>query len=382
MRIGVVAGEVSGDLLGADLIRAIRERFPDARFEGIGGGRMTREGCVSLFPMERLSVMGISEVFGRYREIRGIRKQLIDHFLGTPPDLFIGIDAPDFNLGLETVLRRAGIPVVHYVSPTVWAWRSYRIRKIRRAVDLMLTLFPFEAKYYRKQGIPVAYVGHPLADEIPFETDMMAVRKHLRLPAEGPVVALLPGSRESELAAHSDLFVQTALWLHERHPDMHFAVPFVSRRGRLLFEEAIKRCNAWDVPIVRFSGHARQVMAASDVVLVASGTATLEAALLKKPMVVTYRLSAFSAFLVRAFSHVTMYALPNHLAGRMLVPELLQRQARPERLGAAVQEQLNDREGAQTLRRAYELMHKRLRRRASARAAGAIAAFMTARKPS
>ncbi|MHB1950299.1 MAG: lipid-A-disaccharide synthase [Acidiferrobacteraceae bacterium] len=378
MRIGVVAGEVSGDLLGADLMVALHRHFPDSRFEGICGPKMSARGCVSLFPMERLSVVGISEALARYPEIWRIRRDLMRHFREQPPDLFIGIDAPDFNLGLETVLRRRGVPVVHYVSPTVWAWRGYRIARIRQASDLMLTLFPFEAKYYRGKGVPVHYVGHPMADEIDFEHDAAAYRERLRLPEHGAIVAMLPGSRESELRAHSDIFVTTAQWLHRRHPDMHFAVPFVSRAGRVLFEAAIKRAEAWEVPITRFAGHSREVMAAADAVLLASGTATLEAALLKRPMVVTYRVSPVSAFLIRMFSHVKMYALPNHLAGRPLVPELLQQRARPELLGAAIEAELApDSERAAALQEAYFAMHRRLRRHASCRAAAAIARLLS-----
>lgn len=373
MRIGVVAGEVSGDVLGADLIRALRRYFPESRFEGICGPRMTACGCVSLFPMERLSVVGISEALARYPEIRRIQRGLMRHFRSDPPDLFIGIDAPDFNLSIETTLRRRGVPVVHYVSPTVWAWRGYRIAKIRQASDLMLTLFPFEAKYYRGKGVPVRYVGHPMADEIDLEVDPAAYRARLRLPEQARIVALLPGSRESELRAHSDIFVGTAQWLHQRHPDIHFAVPFVTRGGRLLFENAIKRAEAWEVPITRFSGHSREVMGAADAVLVASGTATLEAALLKRPMVVAYKVSPVSALLIRLFSHVTMYSLPNHLAGRPLVPELLQERAQPELLGAAIEAQLAlATEQALELRQAYSAMHKRLRCGASTRAAAAI----------
>ena len=377
MRIAVVAGEVSGDLLGAGLLAALRARFPDCRFEGIGGARMIERGLVSLFPMERLAVMGVD--LARYREILGIRRHLMRRMLADPPDLFVGIDAPDFNLALERTLRRAGIPTVHYVSPSVWAWRRYRLKKIAQSVDLMLVLFPFEAKLYRQHGIPVTYVGHPMADEIALEINQVALRTRLRLTEPGAIVALLPGSREQELRAHAVLFVRTALWLYERHPELQFVVPFVSRQGRMIFEEAVKSCNAWDLPIRRFSGHSREVMAAADVVLLASGTAALEAALLRRPMVVTYRLSAVTAMVVRLFSHVSMYSLPNHLAGRMLVPELMQKNARPELLGAAIEQQLAG-VGGSRLARAYGAMHKRLRRNGSERAAAAIAAFVKARR--
>lgn len=377
MRIGVVAGEISGDMLGAGLLAALKRQIPDCVVEGIGGARMVEQGLIPWFPMERLAVVGVD--LGRYREIAGIRRRLLARFQADPPDLFIGIDAPDFNLVVERTLRNAGVPTVHYVSPSVWAWRRYRLKKIGASVDLMLTLFPFEAKLYRQHGIPVTYVGHPMADEIPLAVDTAAIRRRLRLTEPGPIIALLPGSREQELRAHAALFVRTALWLHERNPELRFAVPFVSRQGRLIFEQAIKTCNGWDLPLIRFSGHSRDVMAAADVVLLASGTAALEAALLKRPMVVTYRVSAVSALLIRMFSHVTMYSLPNHLAGRMLVPELMQQNARPELLGAAVLEQLQGTQGKRLLR-AYDAMHKRLRRNGSERAATAIVSLLKARK--
>lgn len=372
VRIGVVAGEVSGDLLGAGLMKALKARIPDVEFEGICGAEMIALGGRSLFPMERLAVMGLSEVLGRYRELVGIRERLIKHFLADPPDLFIGIDAPDFNLGLEKQLKRAGIPTVHYVSPQVWAWRSYRVRGIRRAVDHMLALFPFEAQYYQDHQVPVTYVGHPMADQIEDEPDAVAMRHALKLPVDQAVIALLPGSRQSEVKAHADLFVQTAQWLYQRHPELHFVVPFVSRETRIMFEDAVKRHEAWELPITKMFGHARAAMTASDVVLAASGTATLEAALLKRPLVVTYRLSTFSYYLIKLFSHVKHYSLPNNLAGHALVPELLQGDAVPHKLGGAVEQYLADPLRANGLRSAFMEIHRSLRRNASERAADAV----------
>jgi lipid-A-disaccharide synthase len=370
-RIGIVAGEASGDLLGAGLIREIRKRLPGVSLEGIGGPQMQSAGCRSLFPMDRLSIIGFEGV-EKYPEILGIRNKLIEHFLSNPPDLFIGIDVPDFNLGLEERLKAAGIPTMHYVSPTVWAWRGYRIRKIRRAVDHMLTLFPFEASYYRKHHVPVTFVGHPLADQIDERSNTAAMRRALRLPAKDTVIALLPGSRRCELKRHADLFVKTALWLYKRHVNIHFVAPFVSPETRAIFEEALYRQGAWFLPVTIVANQSRDAMAAADIVLLASGTATLEAALLKKPMVVTYKMSWLSYLLVQPFLHVKLYALPNILAGRKIVPELMQRDATPEKLGNAVEDFLTHRDKTRSLRTVLADMHRSLRRNADARAAEAV----------
>lgn len=372
VRIGVVAGEVSGDLLGARLIAELRRRLPAVQFEGIGGPEMVALGCRSLFPMERLSVLGLTEIIGRYRELRAIRARLRRHFLENPPDLFIGIDSPGFNLGLELALRRAGIRTLHYVSPQVWAWRSYRVRKIRRAVSRMLTLFPFEEQFYQKHNVPVEFVGHPLADEIPPEVDMRQMRARLKLPPDRTIVALLPGSRVSELRAHADMFVKTALWLQGRHPEMQFILPFVNRATRQIFEEAVKRNRAWDLPITRMHGHSRDALGAADIALTASGTATLETMLTRRLMVVTYRMSWLSYMLIRIFSHIKHYSMPNNLAGRALVPELLQRDAVPEKLGTEIEAQLADPVHARETLLAFGQIGEQLRRGASARAADAV----------
>ncbi len=376
LRIGVVAGESSGDLLGARLLKSLQKHYPHARFEGVCGPEMKALGGHSLFPMERLSVMGLTEVLSRYLDLRRARKQIIRHFLANPPDLFIGIDSPGFNLGIERVLRRAGIRTVHYVSPQVWAWRTWRVRKIRAAVDLMLVLFPFEEPFYRKHGVPVTFVGHPLADEIDPGLSAPEYRARLKLPVEKRTVALLPGSRVTELNAHAELFVRTALWMFQRDPQLQFVVPFVNRATRSIFEEAIKRLEAWDLPITRVHGHSRDAMAAADVILLASGTATLEALLLRRLMVVTYRVSALSYWLIRKFSHVKLYAMPNHLAGREVVPELLQADAVPEKLGLTLERFLSYPGQAVSVMRAYDAIYKTLRCNASEQAALAIQALL------
>lgn len=371
LRIGIVAGEVSGDLLGAGLMRELRRRVPGIDFEGIGGPRMQAEGCRSLHDMDALSVMGL-EGIAKLPSVWWTRRRVAAHFLASRPDLYIGVDAPDFNLVVEQQLRSAGIPTVHYVSPTVWAWRRYRIRKIHRAVDRMLTLFPFEARYYEERGVPVTFVGHPLADEIPDRYDARAIRARLALPLDGTLVALLPGSRLGELRRHAALFVRTAQWLHARHPQLHFVAPFASRATQVLFEQALVREGGMQLPLTRLLHQSRDALAACDVALLASGTATLEAALLKKPMVVTYKVSALTELLIKIFVHVRMYALPNHLAGRLLVPEIMQKDAVPENLGAALERYLEHPEQAESVQAALADMHRALKQNADAKAAEAV----------
>lgn len=372
MRIGIVAGEVSGDLLGAGLMRELKRLHGgDIRFEGIGGPHMQAEGCTSLYPMEWLSLIGF-EGLSRLPRILQVRRALVRRFLRDPPDLFIGVDVPDFNLALERRLRAAGICTVHYVSPTVWAWRRWRIHKIRRATSLMLTLFPFEARYYREHGVPVAFVGHPMADEIGARLSRRELRQRLGLPADGPIVALLPGSRLNELKRHADLFVRTAQWLHARYPQITFIAPFVDTDTRTIFELALERCAATGLPLMRREGRSREVMAAADLVLLASGTAALEAALLGRPMVVTYRVSWLSALLIRLFAHVRYYSLPNHLAGRELVPELMQDRATPENLGRALEYYLTHPRQARAMQRALGRIRRMLCCGADRRAALAV----------
>jgi lipid-A-disaccharide synthase len=368
----VVAGEVSGDLLGAGLMRALKKRLPDVRFEGVCGEHMEAEGCRSMFPMEWLSIIGLVEAVGKYPQIQWMRRDLVKHFLSDPPDLFVGIDVPDFNLGLERRLRAAGIPTVHYVSPTVWAWRSYRIHKIKKAVDHMLTLFPFEASYYEKQSLPVTFVGHPLADQIGEHIDRIDVRMRLGLPADATIIALLPGSRLNELRRHADLFVKTALWLYRRNTSLSFVVPLVNTEIREMFERALKKNKAEHLPLTMLDGQSRDAMAAGDVVVLASGTAALEAALLQRLMVVTYKVSFITYVLVKMFAHIKLFSLPNNLLGRELVPELIQDDAVPEKLGAAVENYLKNPEKAQEVITELRQIGAQLRRNANDRAAEAV----------
>ena len=374
-----MAGETSGDSLGAGLMRELKRRVPDISFEGIGGSQMQALGCRSLYPMERLSIIGFDAI-GKYPEILGMRNELAEHFIARPPDLFIGIDVPDFALGLEEKLKSAGIPTVHYVSPTVWAWRAYRIRKIGRAVDHMLTLFPFEAKLYRRHPVPVTFVGHPLADQIEERYDMRAIRRKLHLPEKATVVALLPGSRMSELERHADLFVKTAMRLYQDRPDMHFVAPFASAETQAYFEKALYRHGGWFLPVTIVSNRSRDAMAAADIVVLASGTATLEAALLRKPMVVTYRVSWLSYLLVRPFLHVDLYALPNILAGREVVPELIQSRATPANLAEAVEYYLAHPDKVKSVRSVLGDIHHSLRQRANVRAAEAVLKLLKPRQ--
>ncbi len=368
---GIVAGEASGDILGAGLIRALRARYPKARFVGIGGDEMIAQGFHSLVPMERLSVMGLVEVLGRLRELFSIRDRLMDYFLTTPPDVVIGIDSPDFTLGVERRCRESGIPTVHYVSPSVWAWRQKRIFKIAKSVDLMLTLFPFEARFYEEHQVPVAFVGHPLADRIAMATDTAGARESLGLDQQAPVLAILPGSRAGEVARLGDLFLSAARWLQSHRPELQLVIPCVNRDRERQVRELAQALDV-ELPVTIVRGQSRQVMAAADVVLLASGTATLEAMLLKKPMVVGYRLSNFSYALLSRLVKVPYVALPNLLSGQPLVPELLQDEATAESLGQAVLERLANNAERDRLTTAFEDLHHQLRRTADERAASAI----------
>jgi len=377
--VGIVAGEPSGDLLGAALVTALRKRHPRARFVGIGGPKMMAAGVESLYPMEKLSVRGYVEVIRHYREIIGIRRNLRSHFLREKPSVFIGIDAPDFNLDLESGLKSHGIPTVHYVSPSIWAWRGGRTRKIRKAVSRMLTVFPFEAPLYERAGIPVTYVGHPLADMLADIPDKTAARAELRIPATAPDVALLPGSRLSELEQLSDVFVATAEKISAAVPGVRLLVPLVNRQTRELFEAALYRRECGELEITLLFGHAHVAMAAADVVLVASGTATLEAALLQKPMVITYRMPRLSWWIMNSRRYQPWVGLPNILAGEFVVPELLQDAATPEALSAAVIELLNDRDRRTVIEERFGKMAVELRQDAAQRAAEAVSPYLSAR---
>jgi lipid-A-disaccharide synthase len=372
LRIGMVAGEASGDLLGGHLVSALQARRPYLTFSGIGGPRMTGLGFDSRNPMEKLSVRGYFEVLRHYREIMGIRRRLLEYFLDERPEVFIGIDAPDFNLGLERRLRAAGVPAIHYVGPSIWAWRGGRIRKIAKSVSHMLVLFPFETEIYQKAGIPVTYVGHPVADTIPMDVDKAAAREQLRLPAGKLIVALLPGSRLSELHYMSDTFVQAAKRMHGEIADVHFVCPTASRPTRDLFEAAIHRNDATDLPLTLMFGHSHEALAAADLALVASGTATLETALYKTPMVVAYKMSPLTWQLMKRMLYMPYVGLPNILAGEFLVDEFLQDAATPQALSDALMALHRDapRQNRQVQR--FRDMHSLLRQDNATKAADAV----------
>ncbi len=379
MRIGIVAGEASGDLLGAHLISALQEKYSSIEFVGIAGPRMQALGARTLFPMETLAVRGYVEVLKHYRAIKNIQRQLIAEFRNSPPDLFIGIDAPDFTLGVEETLKAAGIKTIHYVSPSIWAWRGERIHRIKRAVSHMLTIFPFEEKIYQDAGIPVSYVGHTLADEIPIEIDHVAARRSLNIDPETPLFALLPGSRTSELDYHADLFVQTAIGINRSLPKARFIAPFATTATQQQFESAIKKNGAEKLQIQCVQGASQQALAACDVALIKSGTSTLEAALMKCPMVITYRVSAISAWLMRrkGRGYLPYIGLPNILAGEFIVPELLQENATPENLARAILNWYREDRFREKLRARYTAIHQRLRQNSGEKIRQALAPYLT-----
>lgn len=366
LRIALVAGEASGDILGAGLMRELKRQYGEVEFIGVGGPLMAAEGLNSYFPMERLAVMGLVEVLGRLPELLARRKRLILSLIEARPDAFIGIDAPDFNLGVELRLRRAGIRTVHYVSPSVWAWRQKRVLKIREACDLMLTLFPFEAQFYVEHGVPVRFVGHPLADTIPLEADRQAARGELELPQDAPVVALMPGSRGGEVARLGGLFLDAAEQLLAERPELRFVLPCASPERRAQLEALLA---GRDLPLILLDGRSHTALAACDAVLIASGTATLEALLYKRPMVVAYRLAPLTYRILRRLVKSPYVSLPNLLAQRLLVPELLQDAATPAALAATLLPLLDD--GA-TQTAGFDAIHRTLRQDASCSAATAV----------
>jgi lipid-A-disaccharide synthase len=370
IRIAMIAGEISGDLLGAGLIQALRVHFPHAIFEGIGGKAMLEAGFKSFYPLETLSIMGLVEVIKYYRSLSRCQRQLQQYFLQQRPDVFIGIDAPDFNLGLELVFKKAGIPTVHYVSPSVWAWRRYRVKKIARACDMMLTLLPFEADFYTKYQIPVKFVGHPLADQIALQTDRQKIRQQLQLPLDKTYVAVLPGSRVQEIQKLLAPFLKTAAWLMQRHQNLHFLLPAANDTIRQMILQQLLQFP--QLPLTVFNGQSHEIMAAADVVLTASGTATLEAMLLKRPMVVAYRVAELTYQLARHLVYVRYVSLPNLLVNAPLVPEFLQHQVIPELLGAAVLEWLAHPEKIILLEQQFTELHQQLRLDANVQAAAAI----------
>jgi lipid-A-disaccharide synthase len=374
--IGIVAGEASGDLLGSHLMAALNEARPDLQFVGIGGPKMQSAGMEVLFPMEKLAVNGYVEVLRHYLEIVGIRRKLRAYFLANRPNLFIAIDAPDFNLDLELALKQQGIPTIHYVSPSIWAWRGERIHKIKRAVSHMLALFPHEPKLYRQAGVPVDYVGHPLADMLPDQPKRAEMRETMRIPLKAKVFAFLPGSRQSEVKYLARIYIETAKLILQQLPDARFLVPLVSRETRGIFEQALYDCDAQELPITMLFGHAQDAMIAADGVLVASGTATLEAALLKRPMVITYRMAAVSWWLMKRKSYQPYFGLPNILCERFVVPELMQEDATPENLTQALLNLINNTEAVAQLEETFTALHQTLRQNTAQKAAAAILPYL------
>ncbi len=370
LKLALVAGEASGDMLGAGLIQAIRDRHPNAVFAGIAGPQMQAAGCEAWWPAEELAVMGLFEVLTDLPRLLRLRRQLTERIIRYRPDGFIGIDAPDFNLGLEARLKRNGIRTVHYVSPSVWAWRQRRVKKIARAVDLILALFPFEPDFYAAHQIDARFVGHPMADEIAEENDPLAARRELGLDTEGPVVALLPGSRRAEVSRLAQPMLQAAQQLAGQRPGIRFIAALANRKTEALFKAAAHS----ELPVTTGIGNARQVLAACDAAIIASGTATLEALLVNRPMVVCYKLAPATHWLAKTFRLIKTdhVALPNILAGEGLVPELLQQRATPAAIAAAAQQWLEQHERVQALSERFRQIHRQLRRDASRQAAAAV----------
>jgi lipid-A-disaccharide synthase len=371
LKIAILAGEASGDLLGAKVITALRARYPDLQIEGIGGPAMIAAGCNSLFDIERLSVMGLVEPLKRLPDLFKLRRDIYHHFIRHRPDIFIGIDAPDFNLGLEIKLRRAGIPIVHYVSPSVWAWRQNRIHKIAKAVDMMLTLLPFEAKFYEQHHVPVRYVGHPLADQIPLEVDVIAARRALRIDEGGRYIALLPGSRRQEIRHMAEPFLLAAHKLWKRNPDLRFLTSHINEQRYHQFMTCHQQLTP-DLPLQIFTRRTHDVIAAADAVVVTSGTATLETMLLKKPMVIAYRMPWLTHQLAKFLVKTPFIGLPNLLAGELLVPELIQNAATPEAIAAQLMDYLDFPEKVAILQEKFKAIHQVLRQDSASATADSV----------
>jgi len=368
----MVAGEASGDLIAAPLIAAIKARRNPTLFAGIGGPRMEAHGFQSHFPMDKLSVRGYAEVLWHYREILAIRRRMAKALLAERPDVFIGVDASDFNLGLERKLKDAGIPAIHYVSPSVWAWRGWRVRKIARSVSRILVMFPFEQPLYEKAGVPVSYVGHPLADLIPLEPKKHEARAALRLPTGKLIVALLPGSRRSEMKYMAQTFIQAAHRFRQEVHDVHFVCPTVTRDTRDMFERTVHEQQRTDLPLTLLFGHSHEALEAADLALVASGTATLETALFKTPMVIAYRQAPITWALMRTMIYLPYVGMPNILAGEKLVPEYLQDDANPAALAGALLTLLRDTAAQRRQVERFREFHHLLRQNSADKAALAV----------
>jgi lipid-A-disaccharide synthase len=380
MNIGIVSGETSGDLLGAGLLTALQKLDPHIIASGVGGPALLRAGFTNLYDMERLAVMGIVEPLFRLPELLKIRRALLNYFTLHRPDVFIGIDSPDFNLGLEEKLRQAGIPIVHYVSPSVWAWRKKRIHKIAKAADLVLTLFPFEADFYRAHNVPAQFVGHPLADLIPFHSDKQAARRLLNLDCTATYIALLPGSRRNEIKYLAKLFIATAAAISSARPEIKFITSAVNAERD---QEVRTLCKEFapHLSVDFFIGESHTVMAAADAVLVTSGTATLEAMLFKRPMVIAYRMAELTYQIARHLVKIPYIGLPNLLANQLLVPEFIQKNASPGRLASALLDFIDHPEKTALLEKKFLEIHQTLRCNANEQAAIAIQTLFQSRHP-
>lgn len=374
LKIGIVAGEPSGDHLGADLVRAIKKTRPDIELIGIGGKELEAEGCRSLFPMERLSVMGIVEVARRFFELLGIRRKLKQYFITNPPDVFIGIDAPDFNLPLERFLRRNDIKTVHYVSPSVWAWRQGRLKNIAKSVDLMLTLFPFEKQYYDNHNIPALYTGHPLARNLPEQSDRQEAINILGLDPDEKYIAILPGSRNGEIKRITPAFLDACKLCSRERPELKFIAGLLNQESEQLFLH-IRDNVVPEVEIKTFINNSHAVMAAASLILVASGTATLEAMLVKRPMVVGYKVNRLTALLIRMMLKIPYVSLPNLLANERIVPEHLQDECNGNNLSYSMLKWLEDAEARKDLMDKFSCIHKQLLQPESSYIAGSIIAL-------
>ncbi|WP_321791304.1 lipid-A-disaccharide synthase [Caballeronia sp. J97] len=379
-RIAMVAGEPSGDLLAASLLKGLRQTLPEGtRYSGIGGPRMTAEGFEAHWPMDKLTVRGYVEALKHIPEILGIRNEIKRQLLAEPPSVFIGVDAPDFNFGLEQPLREAGIPTVHFVCPSIWAWRGGRIKKIVKAVDHMLCVFPFEMALLEKSGVAASYVGHPLADEIPLEPDTLGARRELGIAEGGPVIAVLPGSRRSEISLIGPTFFDAMELMQLREPGVRFLMPAANPALRELLQPLVAAHPHLSLTIT--DGRAQTAMTAADAILVKSGTVTLEAALLKKPMVISYKVPWLTGQIMKRQGYLPYVGLPNILAGRFVVPEILQHFATPEALADATLKQLNDEANRRTLTEIFTDMHIALRQNTSQKAAEAVARVLETRRP-
>jgi lipid-A-disaccharide synthase len=381
--VGIVAGEASGDLIGSHLIRMLKKQRPDLDFVGIAGPKMIAEGAESLYPISKLSLHGYGiDVLKEIPSLLGVRRALVSYFKRVQPSIFIGIDAPDFNFSLESKLKESGIKTIHYVSPSIWAWRKGRMSKIKRSVSHMLALFPFELALYEAAKVPVTYVGHPLADIIPIKVDTKSAREALRLEKHSMVVAMLPGSRVGEVSRLAELFVETTFQISKQRKDALFLVPLITRETKDIFEKVLfDRIASLDesevTPNVRIMfGHSHLAMQAADVVIVASGTATLEAALLKKPMVITYKMPWFSWQILKRLNYLPYVGLPNILASRFVVPELLQKDANPEKLSSTVLEMMADKSRVKEIVIEFTNIHHLLRQNTEEKAVQVILSYL------